>query len=78
VLVDSALPQSATMIADNIRTLGFRVEAVELIVNSHIHYDHAGGIAGLQRLTGARVAASPSSASGRDRSVGASRKTGCW
>jgi metallo-beta-lactamase class B len=62
VLIDGAMPQSAQMIADNIRTLGFRVEDVKLIVNSHIHYDHAGGIGGLQRLTGARVAASPSSA----------------
>ena len=62
VLIDGAMPQSAPMIADHIRALGFRVEDVELIVNSHIHYDHAGGISGLQRLTGARVAASPSSA----------------
>lgn len=62
VLVDVGLSEAATMIAANIRTLGFRVEDVELIVNSHIHYDHAGGIGALQRLSGARVAASPSSA----------------
>lgn len=62
VLIDGALPESAAMIADHIRTLGFRVEDVELIVNSHVHYDHAGGIGALQRLSGARVAASPSSA----------------
>ena len=62
VLIDGALPESAAMIADHIRTLGFRVEDVELIVNSHVHYDHAGGIGALQRLSGAQVAASPSSA----------------
>ena len=62
VLIDGALPESAAMIADHIRTLGFRVEDVELIVNSHVHYDHAGGIGALQRLSGALVAASPSSA----------------
>ena len=62
VLVDGAMPQSATMIAEHIRALGFRVEDVELIVNSHVHYDHAGGIGALQRLSGAQVAASPSSA----------------
>jgi metallo-beta-lactamase class B len=28
-------------------------------VNSHAHYDHAGGIAALQRVSGAAVAASP-------------------
>jgi metallo-beta-lactamase class B len=31
---------------------------VKLIVNSHAHFDHAGGIAALQRASGARVAAS--------------------
>jgi metallo-beta-lactamase class B len=62
VLIDGALPESAAMIADHIRTLGFRVEDVKLIVNSHVHYDHAGGLGALQRLSGAQVAASPSSA----------------
>ena len=62
VLVDGGLAETATMLAANIRTLGFRVEDIELIVNSHVHYDHAGGIGALQRLSGARVAASPSSA----------------
>ncbi|HEX8117590.1 MAG TPA: MBL fold metallo-hydrolase, partial [Pyrinomonadaceae bacterium] len=62
VLIDGALPESASQIADNIRALGFRVEDVKLIVNSHVHFDHGGGIAELQRLSGARVAASPWSA----------------
>ena len=62
VLIDGALPESAAIIADHVRKLGFRIEDVELIVNSHVHFDHAGGIAALQRLSGARVAASPSSA----------------
>ena len=43
------------MIADHIRRIGFRVEDVELIVNSHVHYDHAGGIGALQRLSGAQL-----------------------
>jgi metallo-beta-lactamase class B len=58
VVLDGALPQSAPLIAANIRKLGFRIEDVKLIVNSHAHYDHAGGIAALQALSGARVAAS--------------------
>ncbi|MCG2584414.1 subclass B3 metallo-beta-lactamase [Massilia sp. TS11] len=57
ILVDGALPQSAAVIAANIKTLGFRIEDVKLIVNSHAHFDHAGGIAELQRLSGAQVAA---------------------
>lgn len=62
VLIDGDLPQSVTQIVANIRTLGFRIEDVKLIVNSHVHFDHAGGIAELQRLSGARVVASPWSA----------------
>jgi metallo-beta-lactamase class B len=62
VLIDGALPGSAASIARSIRALGFRIEDVKLILNSHVHFDHAGGIAELQRLSGARVAASEASA----------------
>ena len=58
VLFDGALPQSAPAIARNIEALGFRVEDVRWIFNSHAHYDHAGGIAALQRASGAQVGAS--------------------
>jgi len=63
VLIDGDLPQSVSQIRANIRALGFRIRDVKLIVNSHVHFDHAGGIAKLQRLSGARVVASPWSAS---------------
>ncbi len=62
VLIDGTLEQSASQIAANIRTLGFRIQDVKLILNSHAHYDHAGGIAELQRLSGATVVASKWSA----------------
>lgn len=62
ILLDGGLEQSAALIDANIRKLGFKTEDVKLIVNSHGHYDHAGGIAALQRASGAIVAASPSGA----------------
>src|SRR5580700_2496661 len=62
VLIDGALPESTEQIVANIRSLGFRIEDVKLILNSHVHFDHAGGIAELQRLSGARVMASKWSA----------------
>ena len=62
ILIDGGLPQSAAVIERNIRTLGFQLRDVRLIVNSHEHYDHAGGLGALQRATGARVAASPAAA----------------
>jgi metallo-beta-lactamase class B len=62
VLLDAGLPQSAPLIRANIEALGFRMGDVKLIVNSHAHYDHAGGIAELQRASGATVGASEPSA----------------
>ena len=62
ILIDAGLPESARPIMESIRASGFRVEDIRLIVNSHAHYDHAGGIAAIQRASGARIAASPSSA----------------
>ena len=67
ILLDGGLEQSAALIDRNIRTLGFKTEDVRLIVNSHGHYDHAGGIAALQRASGATVAASPSGADALQR-----------
>jgi metallo-beta-lactamase class B len=64
ILIDGGLPDSAPLILDNIRALGFDVADVQLIVNSHAHFDHAGGIAALQRASGARVAAGEASAQG--------------
>lgn len=43
VLIDGALPQSAPRIAQHVQQLGFKIEDVKLILNSHVHYDHAGG-----------------------------------
>jgi metallo-beta-lactamase class B len=67
ILLDGALPQSAAPIDESIRALGFRTSDIRLIVNSHGHFDHAGGIAALQRASGAVVAASASSARALER-----------
>jgi metallo-beta-lactamase class B len=58
ILIDGGIPESARQIASSIRGLGFRIEDVKVILNSHVHFDHAGGIAELQRLSGARILAS--------------------
>lgn len=62
VLLDGGLEQSAAAIDANIRKLGFKTQDVKFILNSHGHFDHAGGIAALQRASGAMVVASPSGA----------------
>lgn len=60
VLLDAGLSQSAPLIHANITKLGFKTTDVKLIVVSHGHFDHGGGVAALQRYTGATVAASVS------------------
>jgi len=62
VLIDGGLPDTAPLILQNVRALGFRASDIRIILNSHEHYDHAGGIAALQQVTGARVLASPDAA----------------
>lgn len=52
ILIDRGLMESAPLIAANIRTLGFRLEEVRVLLNTHVHYDHASGLAALQRLSG--------------------------
>ena len=58
ILIDGALPESVPQIRDHIRELGFKLEDVRLLLNTHVHFDHAGGLGQLQQLTGARAAAS--------------------
>lgn len=57
-IIDGGSPKSPRQIARHIRQLGFKMEDIKYILNSHEHVDHAGGIAELQRLSGATVLAS--------------------
>jgi len=61
ILIDGALSQSARLIERNIRQAGFDPLDIKYILNSHSHFDHAGGISALQRHTGAQVLASEGS-----------------
>ena len=58
VLLDGGLPETAPQIAKNITDLGFRLGDVKYLLNSHAHFDHAGGLAELKRLSGAMMVAS--------------------
>lgn len=61
ILVDVGGPEAVAQVVAHIRKLGFRVEDICYILNSHAHQDHAGAIADLQKLSGATVLASPAS-----------------
>ena len=58
ILLDGGLPQSASLILDSIRRLGFEPKRVRYLINSQAHSDHAGGLAELKRVTGAKLLAS--------------------
>lgn len=62
ILIDSGTEADADLVAENIRTLGFRLTDVRYLLHSHEHFDHVGGIARLQQLTGAQLIASPAAA----------------
>lgn len=70
VLIDGGLIDSAPLIAANIQTLGFKLEDVRTILHSHAHFDHVGGLAELQRLTGADVVSSKAGADALRRGRG--------
>lgn len=61
ILIDGGPSGSSEQIAGHVRQLGFRVEDIRYILNGHDHFDHAGGIAELQKLSGAVVLGSPAS-----------------
>ena len=62
VLIDGGTEEGADLIAANIRRLGFKVEDVRFILHSHEHFDHVGGVAKLQRMSGATLVASAAAA----------------
>ena len=57
-LLDGGFEETAPMIRANIERLGFKLSDVKYILNSHAHYDHAGGIAELKRVTHAKFVSS--------------------
>jgi metallo-beta-lactamase class B len=58
ILLDAGLPETAPLIQKSIAELGFSVKDVKILLNSHAHYDHCGGLAELKKKSGARMVAS--------------------
>jgi metallo-beta-lactamase class B len=57
-LLDGGFVETAPQIERNIAELGFKLKDVKFLLNSHAHFDHAGGLAELKKLSGARLVAS--------------------
>lgn len=58
ILLDGGYEATAPQILANIRTLGFDPKQVKVLLSTHGHLDHAGGLAQLKRETGATLYAS--------------------
>jgi metallo-beta-lactamase class B len=50
--------EGGKLIERNIRQLGFQLSDVKVLINTHAHFDHAGGLAQLKADTGAKLWAS--------------------
>jgi metallo-beta-lactamase class B len=57
-LLDGGFVETAPQIERNITELGFKLTDVKFLLNSHAHYDHAGGLAELKKATEAKFLAS--------------------
>lgn len=58
ILIDTGFEQSVPGVMANLAAIGVKPADVKYILTSHAHVDHAGGVAAVKRLTGARYVAS--------------------
>ncbi len=55
VLIDSAPEKSSAAVRQNILSLGVNLHDIKTILLTHEHHDHMGGMASMQKATGAQV-----------------------
>jgi metallo-beta-lactamase class B len=55
VLIDGGYPETAPLIVASMQKLGFDIRDVKVLLNSHAHFDHAGGLRELQERSGAQL-----------------------
>jgi metallo-beta-lactamase class B len=55
IIIDGGFVETAPMIRANIEKLGFHFEDVKILLNTHAHFDHAGGLASLKEWGGAKL-----------------------
>lgn len=62
VLLDAGVEDAADRVLANVRSAGFNPADIALIVSSHEHFDHIGGLAKIEKATGARLVATAAAA----------------
>lgn len=56
VLIDTLYPPYTDQLLENIKKIGFDPADIKLVLVTHGHFDHAGGITRLKAATGAKIA----------------------
>jgi metallo-beta-lactamase class B len=62
ILINTGLAASASVISDNIKTLGFKLSDTKILLTTQAHYDHVGALAAIKKQTGAMLMADASDA----------------
>lgn len=62
ILLDGTMAENVPAIERNVAALGFKLTDIKVLLASHAHFDHAAGLAQLQRDSGARFLSSPGDA----------------
>lgn len=55
ILINTGLAASASQIKHNTEKLGFKFEDIKILLITHAHFDHAGAMAAIKKMTGAQL-----------------------
>ncbi|GAB5482474.1 MAG: subclass B3 metallo-beta-lactamase BJP-1 [Parasphingorhabdus sp.] len=58
IVIDGGMPDHGPMVAEAITQLGYDPKDIKILLNSHAHLDHSGGLADLKAMSGAEMIAS--------------------
>lgn len=58
IVIDGGAPETAAQAIAGIRQLGYDPADIAILLNTHAHFDHSGGLAELKALSGAQMIAS--------------------
>ena len=55
ILINTGLEDSTSLIRENIESLGYRLEDVEILLQMQAHWDHTAALAEIKQITGAEM-----------------------
>jgi metallo-beta-lactamase class B len=55
ILINTGLAESVPMISSHVEALGFKFTDIKILLATHAHFDHVGGMAEIKKITGAKM-----------------------